>query len=86
MPMESYWITTSADSRDPFQMDWTAMVRSETKNPWHLAEYTLRCSWDRYSTFGSTGVLYRDAVIKPLHDRFNAGERSFSLLCEILSI
>jgi hypothetical protein len=84
--MESYWITNSADRHDLLRAEWVSVTHADNSNSWQQAEHTLRCSWDRFSTFGSTGVLYRDAVIKPLHDRFNAGERSFALLCEILSL
>ena len=83
--MESYWITIEATRRGLVETD-QAMERHAFDRPWHEAEYRLRCSWDRYSAFGSACALYRDAVIKPLHDRFNAGDRSFALLSEILSI
>jgi hypothetical protein len=85
MTMESYWISTETDPRDHFRTEESTPQR-RAKDPWHHAEHRLRDSWDRYSGFGRIGMLYRDAVIKPLHDRFNAGDRSFALLCDILSI
>jgi hypothetical protein len=85
MPMESFWITTAAERHGHFSTEGVTEYRG-MKDPWHKAEHTLRCSWDRYSMFGSAAALYRDAVIKPLHDRFNAGDRSFGLLCDILSL
>jgi len=85
--MESYWITHEADRRDLDLLNEYASSRQSLSNEaWYRAETTLRRSWDRFSAFGTAGVLYRDAVIKPLHDRFNAGDRSFELLCQILSI
>lgn len=87
MPMESYWISHVADRRDLELLNGYASSRQSMSNEtWYRAESALRRSWDRYSAFGTAGVLYRDAVIKPLHDRFNAGDRSFELLCEILSL
>ena len=85
--MTTYWIHTAKRCPDRHVYESMATVQARaSRRTWIGAERDLRAAWDRYGTCGSVGALYRDAVIRPIHDRFNSGERSLALLREIWNL
>jgi|GEM_PF-3390423 len=84
--MESYWVYPRAERLFLLDRDDPHNGASFNANAWETAEHQLRSAWDRHSRHGRAGILYRDAVIRPLHDRFNDGERSLELLCAIRTL
>lgn len=53
---------------------------------WEEARKYLRCAERAYTSIGSAGYPALTVVIRPLRDRYNAGERSQELYDEIMAI
>jgi len=53
---------------------------------WKKAEQHLKNCEAAYAEIGSAGFLALNIVIRPLRDRFNAGERTKELYDEIMGI
>ena len=53
---------------------------------WEIAEKHLKKAEEAYTEIGSAGYFTLNYVIRPLRDRFNAGERTEELYDLIMGI
>jgi hypothetical protein len=56
-----------------------------TQNWPEVQEYLGKCE-QAYEQIGSAGAYVRQFILRPLRERFNAGERSNALADEIMSV